>query len=256
MAPGLRSIALGAAAAFLGTFYFVSPSGHNLLAVEQEITSAHVDGNELVERKIVVDAADQSPVPDQFPSGNKHEACPTSRCREQQRRFRILHGLRVEALEGKCCEISRLSRLQRANLTLESQCLRAPNCREFQAKRRRERIPATLRCAREEHGQACLAWLVHRRADCVVAALDAAAWDGAGSPIDVLAGALFEESPEEAPADPLYWAWDYLTDLAMLHADRLLAAVPAVDRPAVAAILPEWCRPEVSAPGTPASGDR
>jgi len=56
MAPGLRSIALGAAAAFLGTFYFVSPSGHNLLAVEQEITLAHVDGNELVERKIVVDA--------------------------------------------------------------------------------------------------------------------------------------------------------------------------------------------------------
>jgi hypothetical protein len=56
MALGLRSIALAAAAAFLGTFYFVSPSGHNLLAVEQEITSVHVDGNELVERKVITDA--------------------------------------------------------------------------------------------------------------------------------------------------------------------------------------------------------
>src|SRR4051794_20751059 len=53
--------------------------------------------------------------------------------------------------------------------------------------------------ARQEHGQACLAWLIHRRGDCVVAALDAAAWAGAGSPLDVLAGALFETSPEEDP---------------------------------------------------------
>ena len=56
MALGLRSIALAAAAAFIGTFYLVSPSGHGLLAVEQQITSAHVDGNELIERKTVVDA--------------------------------------------------------------------------------------------------------------------------------------------------------------------------------------------------------
>src|SRR5436305_1127335 len=65
--------------------------------------------------------------------------------------------------------------------------------------------------AREEHRQACLEWLIHRRADCVVAALDQAAWDGAGSPIDVLTDALFDEAPEEDPHDPQYWAWDYIT---------------------------------------------
>jgi hypothetical protein len=108
--------------------------------------------------------------------------------------------------------------------------------------------------AREEHRQACLEWLIHRRADCVVAALDEAAWDGAASPFDVLTDALFDEAPEEDPEDCMWWAWDYLSDLTLIHAHGLVDQVPEADRPAVAAILPEWCRPEASAAGTKESG--
>jgi hypothetical protein len=108
--------------------------------------------------------------------------------------------------------------------------------------------------AREEYRQACLAWVIHRRADDVVAALDTAAWDGAASPIDAIADAVFHEAPEDDPEDPLYCAWDYLTELVWVHADRLVEEVPEANRPALAAIFPEWCRPKVSAAEAPASG--
>jgi hypothetical protein len=56
MALGLRMIAAAAVGAFLTTFYFISPSSLTFLSGDQEITLAHVDGDELEERRVIVEA--------------------------------------------------------------------------------------------------------------------------------------------------------------------------------------------------------